>query len=224
MNNIYTAISKLGKKYGAEKIVLFGSRARNDNRERSDVDIAVFGINSANKQALFTDEIEQLPTLLDFDIVFVKDNTSKELLSNIERDGVILMNKFNEKLSKFSDALNRLEESLEDYELYTVSSVRDGVIQRFEFCTELAWKSTREYLLEQGYTDINSPKSVMKLAYSDSLIDEETGWIELLNARNQTSHIYDDNTASDIFEKIKAEYIELFKKLLNKLQKENSND
>ncbi|MGN1443921.1 MAG: nucleotidyltransferase substrate binding protein [Acutalibacteraceae bacterium] len=61
------------------------------------------------------------------------------------------MDKSNEKRIKFSDAIKRLEEALKEYEEYQITSSRDGVIQRFEFCTELAWKSTREYLLAQGY-------------------------------------------------------------------------
>lgn len=218
MDKIYKSISELGKQCGADKIVLYGSRARGDNRERSDIDIAVFGMESKN-QILFTEKIEKLPTLLDFDIVFVTDNTNSELLKNINKDGKIIMDKFNEKLIKFSDAISRLDEALDEYDKYGITSSRDGVIQRFEFCTELAWKSTREYLLDQGYAEINSPKSVMKQAYADGLIDNEQDWLELLNARNLTSHIYDDNTASNIFDSIKAKYNLLFKTLFERLSK-----
>jgi len=216
MTELYKEIAQAGKQYKADKIMLYGSRARGDNRERSDIDIAVFGMPKGN-QALFNEAIEQLPTLLDFDIVFVTDRTDEALLNNINKDGVVIMNKFSEKLGKFSDSIRRLEEALNEYEMYGISSSRDGVIQRFEFCTELAWKSTREYLIEQGYVDINSPKSVMKQAFADGLINDERSWIELLNARNLTSHIYDESTASDIFEDIRDKYLLLFKALLNKL-------
>lgn len=73
-------------------------------------------------------------------------------------------------------------------------------------------------MLSEGYVDINSPKSVMKQAYADNLIDDEEAWLELLYSRNLTSHIYDDNTASDIFESIKNKYLILFKELINKLK------
>ena len=62
------------------------------------------------------------------------------------------MSKYEEKRDKFKDAVQRLEEAIADYDKLPNSTVRDGVIQRFEFCTELAWKTCREYLLEQGYT------------------------------------------------------------------------
>lgn len=218
MKRIYQSIADLGKQFKADKIVLFGSRARGDNRERSDIDIAVFGV-SKEKQPAFIQAVGSLPTLLDFDIVFITDNTNEALMKNISQDGVIIMDKFTEKLSKFSDAIKRLEEALKEYDKYQITSSRDGVIQRFEFCTELAWKSTREYMLAQGYVDINSPKSVMKQAYADNLIDDDQAWLALLYARNLTSHIYDENTANDIFDDIKNKYLTLLKQLLRKLSK-----
>lgn len=218
MKELYNAIAELGKQYSAEKIVLFGSRARKDNREKSDIDLAVFKMPAEN-HVLFAQAVENLPTLLQFDIVFVSEKTSAALLENINKDGVILMNRFDEKLQKFSEAVSRLEEALEEYEKYAISSSRDGVIQRFEFCTELAWKSTREFLISEGYVDLNSPKTVMKQAYSDGIITDEKSWLELLYSRNLTSHIYDEHTASDIFTCIKEKYLLLFKQLLASLNR-----
>ena len=203
MKKVYNGIAKIGKKLCADKVVLFGSRARGDNRERSDIDIAVYGLPNENR-ALFRSEIEELPTLLDFDIVFVTPDTDKALLKNIEKDGVILMSKREEKYEKFISAVSRLEEAISDYEQVKLDSVRDGAIQRFEFCTELAWKTVREYLIEQGYADINSPKAVMKTAFSDGLLDSEQGWLDILESRNITSHVYDEKTAEEIFESIKT--------------------
>ena len=217
MDKIFYCISELGKKYNANKIILFGSRARGDNRERSDYDIAVFGMPNEN-QILFSEEMENLPTLLDFDIIFVTNKTNKDLLDNIEKDGKIIMSKFTEKYNKLKNAVKRLSEALSEYEEFQITSVRDGVIQRFEFSTELAWKSVREYLIEEGFTDINSPKSVMKQAYANKIINDEMTWIELLNARNLTSHIYDDDTAAEIFNNIKSKYLPLFNDLIESLK------
>lgn len=217
MNKLYQNISVIAKRLGAEKIVLFGSRARGDNRERSDIDIAVYGVPE-DKQSLFRFEIDNLPTLLDFDIVFVTPDTDPALLKNIEKDGKIIMSKFSEKFDKFISAVSRLEEAINDYETVKLASVRDGVIQRFEFCTELAWKTVREYLSEQGYADINSPKAVMKTAFSDGLLNNEQGWLDILESRNITSHVYDEKTAEEIFKNIKNTYINLFRDLIAKLK------
>ena len=96
MDQIYRQIVQLSRQYQANKIVLFGSRARGDHRENSDIDIAVFGMPAEN-QALFWDSVNELPTLLEFDIVFLSPKTDEKLVRNIEKDGVILMDKFAEK-------------------------------------------------------------------------------------------------------------------------------
>lgn len=217
MSELYKLIANLGKKYKAHKIILFGSRARGDERERSDIDIAVYGLHQ-EQYAAFRSDVNDLPTLLQFDIVFITSQTDKLLLDNIQKDGVILMSKVSEKYSKLVIAVNRLSDAIIDYDKYHIDSVRDGVIQRFEFCTELAWKTIREYLIDQGYSDINSPKNVLKTAFSDGLISNEQGWLEVLESRNMTSHVYDESTAENIFNSIRNVYINLFSQLIEKLK------
>lgn len=89
METIYQELKALGKKYQAEKIVLFGSRARGDNHSRSDIDLAIYGMQNCN-QSLFWSEVDDLPTLLKFDLVFISETTDQELVKNIEKDGVLL--------------------------------------------------------------------------------------------------------------------------------------
>lgn len=220
LNSIYQQIAAIGRRLGASRVVLFGSRARGDCRERSDIDIAVFGAPPTSWSA-FMDALEELPTLLEFDLVYVNDSTSPALVENIEKDGVTLMDKLTEKGMKLSLALKRLSEALEDYNRLSLDSIRDGVIQRFEFCTELAWKTTREYLIDQGYSEgVDSPKAVMRKAYTAGLIKNEQGWVELLNARNLTSHIYDEETAQRVFAMIQNDFLPLFRQLADALELE----
>ena len=81
MNDLKPALAQLAKDCGARKLVLFGSRARGDNRPRSDIE---------EQQTRFWCGMDDLPTLLKYDVVFVDDYTSPELLAEIDRDGVIL--------------------------------------------------------------------------------------------------------------------------------------
>lgn len=89
---VFTSIKTLGEKYQAEKILLFGSRARGDNRERSDIDLAIYGMEADNR-TLFWLAVEDLPTLLKFDIVHIDKNTEESFLKTIEAEGVVLYEK-----------------------------------------------------------------------------------------------------------------------------------
>lgn len=92
MENLYNLIKNLGQKYNCNKITLFGSRARGDCHERSDIDLAVSGMDKSSQTA-FSFDIEELPTLLKFDIVYIDIYTNPELLKNIEKDGVVIYEK-----------------------------------------------------------------------------------------------------------------------------------
>lgn len=83
-------ISDYAKRYGVEKVILFGSRARGTNSERSDIDLAVKGGN-VDEFRFAMDELVR--TLLMFDVADLSDNPSRELLSEIERDGVVIYEK-----------------------------------------------------------------------------------------------------------------------------------
>jgi len=80
-------IIKIAKRNGIKKVILFGSRARGDNKECSDIDLAVSGGNYLD---FYFDVEEEAWTLLMFDVVDLDRGISEELQKEIERDGVIL--------------------------------------------------------------------------------------------------------------------------------------
>lgn len=209
MEELYGRLAELARRYGARRLVLYGSRARGDHRYNSDVDLAVYGMPEENEGA-FGMDCDELPTLLKLDIVQIREGMNPAFLANIEKDGVTLMDRLHEKYEQFEAAVSRLREALEDYRSTPLSSVRDGVIQRFEFCAELAWKTMREYLLDQGYTEINSPKAAIRQAFAYGMIEDADGWVRLMNDRNLTSHVYDERTAEEIFRRIETVYLALF--------------
>ncbi len=195
------------------KIVLFGSRARGDNTERSDVDIAIFSRDDIFiEKARIIESIENIDTLLKFDVVFITEKTNKDLLYDIETEGVIIMPK-KSKAENYKNAVLRLTEAIEEVKNSDTDLMYDGLIKRFEFTTELAWKACREKLIQLGYTDINAPKPVMKEAYANMLIDNENIWINIINDRNSTSHIYDKDEAREVCSRIIDIYALEFKKL-----------
>lgn len=89
-DRILRELSFLAKKYSVTKIILFGSRARGTNTERSDIDIAVYG---GDFEHFYWDVKENVPSLLMFDVVQADVKISDELKQEIERDGVIIYEK-----------------------------------------------------------------------------------------------------------------------------------
>lgn len=86
---IFKEIQEYAKKYQTKKVVLFGSRARRTNREKSDIDLAVYGCSDVTE--FYFDIDEEVNTLIMFDVIDMdRKNISKDLLQEIERDGVII--------------------------------------------------------------------------------------------------------------------------------------
>ena len=83
-------ISTFAKKHSVEKVILFGSRARGTNTERSDIDIAVYG---GDFDSFYWDIKEKTHSLLMFDIVQADVSISDELKQEIEKDGVVIYEK-----------------------------------------------------------------------------------------------------------------------------------
>jgi len=120
-----------------------------------------------------------------------------------------------EKFEDFKSALKRLEEGISiepDKDI-----IMDGAIQRFEFVFELSWKLMREYLKYTGL-EINNPRGVIKYAYQNGVIEDGDKWLKMLSDRNMTLHLYNQKMAWKIYQNIKFEYVELFKKLLLKFE------
>lgn len=88
ISRVYKEIEQYGRAFSAKKIVLFGSRARGTNTEKSDIDLAVFGCKDFMR---LQDTIqEELWSLLRIDMINMEEDISPELAKEIERDGVVL--------------------------------------------------------------------------------------------------------------------------------------
>ena len=217
MDAVLKKIIAVANQYGAGKAILFGSRARGDSTRKSDYDIA-FILPDMSDDNKILNELEDFDTLYKIDAVFLESlDGDDEPTKNIRKDGIVLMDKFQTKFNNFKNALATLEEAVSDFDKTALLSVRDGVIQRFEFTAELAWKTVREYLIDEGIAEINTPKSVMKAAFAANLVDDGDGWIGILNDRNATSHIYNEDEADKIFERIRNKHTALFTKLSDTL-------
>ncbi|MCI9258425.1 nucleotidyltransferase domain-containing protein [Acutalibacter sp.] len=83
-------IIDLARQCNLDRVILFGSRSRGDNRERSDIDLAIQGGDTV---AFAASADEDIPTLLMFDVVDLDKPVQSELLEEIRRDGVVIYEK-----------------------------------------------------------------------------------------------------------------------------------
>jgi nucleotidyltransferase substrate binding protein (TIGR01987 family) len=97
---------------------------------------------------------------------------------------------------------------------------REGVIQRFEFALELAWKTLKDKMEFDGILiDKISPKMVLKDAYRAKYIDDIELWIQMINDRNLLSHNYDYEKMEKIIPAIQSKYAPIMIDLFNSLAK-----
>lgn len=87
---VINEIKDYAELYELKKVILFGSRARGDYKEKSDIDLAVTGGNVA---AFSIAVDENTSTLLKFDIVDLDVSVQEELSQSIEREGIVIYEK-----------------------------------------------------------------------------------------------------------------------------------
>ena len=116
------------------------------------------------------------------------------------------MSEPNTKVNNFTRALARLKEGIAKYDEVN-DLLRDCIIQRFEFTFELAWKTLKTVFENEGLTGLNSPKTVLREAFSAELIKDDELWLDMLRDRNSTTHIYSEQTAIEICHNIQEKYV-----------------
>jgi len=124
------------------------------------------------------------------------------------------------KITQYKNAISNFEDSLniEISELDDIiaDTVKSGIVQKFEFCIELLWKTLKVYLLEINGIDCSSPKLIIKEYFRNqdfSSKDYEI-LIGMINDRNSLSHIYNKEQFEDIYSRIIIS-LPIFKKFFN---------
>jgi nucleotidyltransferase substrate binding protein (TIGR01987 family) len=98
-----------------------------------------------------------------------------------------------QRFNNFNNAFLLLQSALQDRPLDTLSDLeQEGIIQRFEYTYELAWKTMKDYMEENGIIlDEITPRAVIKSAFAANLIQDGQVWIDMMIHRNLLSHTYD---------------------------------
>ncbi len=119
-----------------------------------------------------------------------------------------------QRFSNFQKALLTLSEAADLAGTRALSNLeQQGLIQGFEFTHELAWNVLKDYLEEQGFVGLIGSKNATREAFKNALIDDGEVWMDMIKARNMTSHTYSTDVAQGIASDILQRFYPAFKAL-----------
>ena len=123
------------------------------------------------------------------------------------------------RFDNFQRACVLLREAMEQKDEKGLSQLeKEGVIQRFEYSIELAWKTLKDYLEFQNVVISQvTPRSIIREAFAARLIDNGQIWMNALDARNKMSHTYDLAQFESVIEDIKEHYLPAMEEIYFKL-------
>ena len=201
-----------------DRIYLYGSRVNGENKKNSDIDVA-YDDEKFKKNFAITEEIEKLDTLLKIDITNLAQ-AEERFKNRVQSTGRVIYSSskklrvedglynFTKALKKFSLVVGREKE----YQEKGFSDIYlDLVVKRFEFTYEMSWKAVKRVLDYLGIECFN-PRSCFKEAYAQGIIKEELIWLEMIEMRNLSSHVYDEEEIKEILERV-ADFKDAFGEL-----------
>jgi nucleotidyltransferase substrate binding protein (TIGR01987 family) len=205
------------------RIYLYGSQVNGEATKGSDIDIA-YDDENFKREYLIKDEIESIETLTKIDVQNIARcddrfknrviSTAKVVYSSSKKlraeDGLY---NFSNALKRFNSAINQKDELINEgfEDIYL-----DLMIKRFEFTYEMSWKALKRYLDYLGI-EAKSPRATFKEGFSQTIIEDEKVWLDMIEHRNLSSHVYDEYQIKEILDKI-DDYKEAFNKLKNSIE------
>jgi nucleotidyltransferase substrate binding protein (TIGR01987 family) len=114
-------------------------------------------------------------------------------------------------LVKLQHMVQRLHATPDD------EAVHMAVVQAFEFTYELGWKVLKDYLTFQGNPTTTARDSI-KEAFALNIVKDGQAWIDMIQDRNLTSHVYDEATAQKLLTHVVQAYLPAFEDLLTYLK------
>ena len=121
-----------------------------------------------------------------------------------------------QRLDNYERAVRRLEGAVallldqSGFGIEVDELLKEGLVQRYEYTQELAWKLMKDYEEFQGYTDIQGSRDAIRKALAMGLVSDGA-WMETIASRNITSHCYDEAEFNAIFSKIVTTSVPLFR-------------
>ena len=132
-----------------------------------------------------------------------------------------------QRLDNYERAVRRLEGAVallldqSGFGIEVDELLKEGLVQRYEYTQELAWKLMKDYEEFQGYTDIQGSRDAIRKALAMGLVSDRE-WMETIASRNITSHCYDEAEFNAIFSKIVTTNVPLFRDFCETMKKKKN--
>lgn len=111
--------------------------------------------------------------------------------------------RWRQRLDNYLRAFKKLDEAVALGRARELSDLeQQGLVQAFEYTHELAWKLLKDYLQHKGFTDLIGSRDATRAAFQNELLSDGEAWMDMIKARNLTSHTYDEGVAHAICEDI----------------------
>jgi len=229
-NRLINEIKKIILKYAKpERIYLYGSRANGEAAPASDIDIA-YDDPAFKDNYIILEKVREIETLIKIDITNIAF-TEERFRNRVKSTGIVIYSStkklraedalynYSKALERFSHVvdkeLNFKEDGYEDVYL-------DLIVKRFEFTYEMSWKALKRYLSFTGI-EAENPRSTFREGFAQGVIVDEGIWLEMIEQRNLSSHVYDEYQIKEILDK-KEIYRDAFIELKNRIERGLSGD
>jgi nucleotidyltransferase substrate binding protein (TIGR01987 family) len=125
--------------------------------------------------------------------------------------------RWQQRFANYQKALAQLTKFIERETLNELEE--QGLIKAFEYTYELSWNLLKDYFQYQGNANtIAGSRDAIRLAFKVGLIADGEGWMDMIENRNLTSHIYNESVAQEIASNIRNRFFSLFIALRDTMQ------
>lgn len=115
--------------------------------------------------------------------------------------------RWKQRFMNFENALKQLVEGVDKFVNTEENIIKEGIIQRFEFTHELAWKVLKDYLEYEGLNQITGSRTATREAFNKNILENGEVWMEMIESRNNTVHTYQASILEEEYEKIIKHYL-----------------
>jgi nucleotidyltransferase substrate binding protein (TIGR01987 family) len=128
------------------------------------------------------------------------------------------------KFTRFKQRFDNFEKSFEILAAQASKKIESdesigALLHFFEISFELSWKVIKDYLDAHG-VQVRSPREALKTAFQMGLLEDGYLWLEMLDARNDITHSYNQELAKELCAKVVGSYFPAFKQFHKSFSKE----